>query len=97
MQWVMNAFENAVKSIAMVLLIIGTGGVLKQTIIDTGIGDTIGMLMSYGNISPYIMAWLITVLIRLATGQLVGVDPALLELVNSVIDLIIVLIISLIA
>ncbi len=93
----MNAFENAVKSIAMVILIIGTGGVLKQTIIDTGIGDTIGMLMSHGNISPYIMAWLITVLIRLATGQLVGVDPALLELVNSVIDLIIVLIISLIA
>lgn len=93
----MNAFENAVKSIAMVLLIIGTGGVLKQTIIDTGIGDTIGMLMSYGNISPYIMAWLITVLIRLATGQLVGVDPALLVLVNSVVGLIIVLIISLIA
>ncbi len=26
----------------------------------TGIGDTIGMLMSHGNISPYIMAWLIT-------------------------------------
>ena len=93
----MNAFENAVKSIAMVLQIIGTGGVLKQTIIDTGIGDTIGMLMSYGNISPYIMAWLITVLIRLATGQLVGVDSALLVLVNSVVDLIIVLIISLIA
>lgn len=93
----MNAFENAVKSIAMVSLIIGTGGVLKQTIIDTGIGDTIGMLMSYGNISPYIMAWLITVLIRLATGQLVGVDSALLVLVNSVVDLIIVLIISLIA
>lgn len=97
MQWVMNAFENAVKSIAMVILIIGTGGVLKQTIIDTGIGDTIGMLMSYGNISPYIMAWLITVLIRLATGQLVGIDPALLVLVNSVVGLIIVLIISLIA
>jgi high-affinity gluconate transporter len=97
MQWVMNAFENAVKSIAMVILIIGTGGVLKQTIIDTGIGDTIGMLMSYGNISPYIMAWLITVLIRLATGQLVGVDPALLVLVNSVVGLIIVLIISLFA
>lgn len=93
----MNAFENAVKSIAMVILIIGTGGVLKQTIIDTGIGDTIGMLMSYGNISPCIMAWLITVLIRLATGQLVGVDPALLVLVNSVVGLIIVLIISLFA
>ena len=71
----------------------------------TGIGDTIGMLMSHGNISPYIMAWLITVLIRLATGQgvvctasggglraaildpatgqLVGVDPALLVLATA--------------
>lgn len=56
MQWVMNAFENAVKSIAMVILIIGAGGVLKQTIIDTGIGDTIGMLMSHGNVSP--TSWL---------------------------------------
>ncbi|WP_274540299.1 TRAP transporter large permease subunit [Escherichia coli] len=106
MQWVMNAFESAVKSIAMVILIIGAGGVLKQTIIDTGIGDTIGMLMSHGNISPYIMAWLITVLIRLATGQgvvsamtaagiisaaildpatgqLVGVNPALLVLATA--------------
>ncbi len=104
MQWVMNAFESAVKSIAMVILIIGAGGVLKQRY-DTGIGDTIGMLMSHGNISPYIMAWLITVLIRLATGnqgvvsamtaagndlyqieatgQLVGVNPALLVLATA--------------
>lgn len=37
MQWVMNAFESAVKSIAMVILIIGAGGVLKQTIIDTAL------------------------------------------------------------
>lgn len=62
--------------------------------------------MSHGNISPYIMAWLITVLIRLATGQgvvsamtaagiisaaildpatgqLVGVNPALLVLATA--------------
>ncbi len=69
MAWVMDAFEGAVKAIAMVVLIIGAGGALKQTIIDTGIGDTIGSLMSAGGVSPYVMAWLITVLIRLATGQ----------------------------
>ena len=51
--------------IAMVVLIIGAGGALKQTIIDTGIGS----LMSAGGVSPYVMAWLITVLIRLATGS----------------------------
>ncbi|WP_085248321.1 gluconate permease GntP [Gilliamella mensalis] len=69
MEWVMHSFDNAVKSIAMVVLIIGAGGALKQIIIDTGIGDVIGQLMSTGGVSPYIMAWLITVLIRLATGQ----------------------------
>lgn len=69
MDWVMHSFEGAVKGIAMVILIIGAGGALKQTIIDTHIGDAIGSLMSAGGISPYIMAWLITVLIRLATGQ----------------------------
>lgn len=67
--WAMDTFEGAVKGIAMVVLIIGAGGALKQVIIDTGIGDYIGSLMSATSLSPYLMAWLITVLIRLATGQ----------------------------
>ena len=69
LNWAMENFEGAVKSIAMVVLIIGAGGALKQVIIDTGIGDYIGSLMSASSLSPYLMAWLITALIRLATGQ----------------------------
>ncbi|WP_369118701.1 GntT/GntP/DsdX family permease [Corynebacterium glucuronolyticum] len=53
----------------MVILIIGAGGALKQVIIDSGVGDYIGSLMTATSISPYIMAWAITVLIRLGTGQ----------------------------
>ena len=68
-EWVMDTFGSAVKAIAMVVLIIGAGGALKQMIIDTGIGDYIGSLMSGSSANPYVMAWLITVLIRLATGQ----------------------------
>ncbi|WP_420175290.1 gluconate permease GntP [Luteococcus sp. OSA5] len=68
-EWIMRTFESAVKSIAMVVLIIGAGGALKQVIIDTGIGDYIGSLMTGTSANPYLMAWLITVLIRLATGQ----------------------------
>jgi high-affinity gluconate transporter len=67
--WVMERFEEAVKAIAMVVLIIGAGGALKEVIIDTGIGDFIGGLMTGFNANPYVMAWVITVLIRLATGQ----------------------------
>lgn len=51
MAWVMDAFEGAVKAIAMVVLIIGAGGTLKQSIIDTVTGDTIGSLMSAGGVS----------------------------------------------
>lgn len=71
----MDQFERAVKSIAMVVLIIGAGGALKQIVIDTGIGDFIGQLMTGSSANPYIMAWLITVLTRLATGQ--GVASAM--------------------
>ena len=67
--WAMSGFDDAVKGIAMVVMIIGAGGALKQVIIDSGIGDYIGSLMTASSVSPYIMAWLITVLIRLATGQ----------------------------
>lgn len=69
MEWTMGVSESAVKGIAMVVLIIGAGGALKQVIIDSGVGDYIGSLMTATSISPYIMAWAITVLIRLATGQ----------------------------
>ncbi len=68
-EWVMDNFGGAVKGIAMVVLIIGAGGALKEMIIATGIGDYIGGLMSGASANPYIIAWLITVLIRLATGQ----------------------------
>lgn len=67
--WVMDKFDEAVKAIAGVVLIIGAGGALKEIIIDTGIGDFIGGLMTGVDANPYIMAWLITVMIRLATGQ----------------------------
>lgn len=89
----------------MVILIIGAGGVLKQTIIDTGIGDTIGMLMSHGNISVHHgvvdnradssgngsgrslshdgSRIISAAILDPATGQLVGVDPALLVLATA--------------
>lgn len=93
MEWTINVFESAVKGIAMVVLIIGAGGALKQVIIDSGVGDYIGSLMTATSVSPYIMAWAITVLIRLATGQGVVsamtaagiISAALLDPVNGTI------------
>lgn len=51
-EWLMRLFDQAVKAIAGVVLIIGAGGALKQIIIDTGIGDYIGSLMTGTSANP---------------------------------------------
>src|SRR5690606_17655830 len=65
---VMGSFSKAIEGIAMVVFIIGSGGAFKQVILDSGVGDTIAQMMQNTSISPLIMAWFITALIRIATG-----------------------------
>lgn len=65
---VMGSFSKAIEGIAMVVFIIGSGGAFKQIILDSGVGDTIAHLMQNTSISPLIMAWFITALLRIATG-----------------------------
>lgn len=61
--------SDAISSISNVLMVIAAGGVMKEVIIDSGIGNKIVDLVGHTNISPLILAWVITVLIRLMTGQ----------------------------
>ncbi|MCT4403668.1 gluconate permease [Leuconostoc falkenbergense] len=65
----MVTVEDAVKSIAMLLLIIGGGAAFKQILIDGGISKQISDLFIHSAISPLILAWLITVLLRVALGS----------------------------
>lgn len=64
-----ESISSAIKGIATVVLIIGAGGVFKQVIIDAGVGEHIAASVTGLSISPLILAWLITVIIRWATGQ----------------------------
>jgi GntP family gluconate:H+ symporter len=54
---------------ATILLIIGAGGGFKQVLIDTGIGNVLAKVADNLNISALILAWVVAVLIRLATGS----------------------------
>ncbi|MEK3889252.1 gluconate:H+ symporter [Bacillus sp. FSL K6-3431] len=65
---IMNSFSGAIEGIAMIIFIVGAGGAFKQIILDTGVGDYIATMMQNTSISPLIMAWLITAMIRIATG-----------------------------
>ncbi|MGA5167907.1 MULTISPECIES: GntP family permease [Streptomyces] len=64
-----STVETSLAPIAGVLLIVGAGGGFKQTLIDVGVG---GMILDFSEdwaIPALLLAWLIAVAIRLATGS----------------------------
>ena len=69
MSELMKTSSEAVKTIAMILLIIGGGGAFKQVIIDAGVGNYVATLMVGLPISPLILAWVIAAIIRVAIGS----------------------------
>lgn len=64
-----NSISSAIKGIAVVVMIIGAGGVFKEVIISAGVGDHIAAAVKGVNLNPLILAWIITAIIRWATGQ----------------------------
>ncbi|MFD4373013.1 gluconate:H+ symporter [Streptomyces sp. NPDC058486] len=64
-----STVEKSLAPIAGVLLIVGAGGGFKQTLIDIGVGQMILDLSKDWSIPALLLAWLIAVAIRLATGS----------------------------
>ncbi len=69
MKQVMQSAEESIRAIGMMLLIIGGGGVLKQVLIDGGVGDSVSALFTGSQISPLLLAWLIAAILRIALGS----------------------------
>ncbi|ELS51945.1 GntP family permease [Streptomyces viridochromogenes] len=61
--------EKGLAPIAGILLIVGAGGGFKQTLIDTGVGQMVLDISEDWSIPVLLLAWLIAVAIRLATGS----------------------------
>ncbi|MET9645751.1 gluconate:H+ symporter [Streptomyces syringium] len=61
--------EKSLVPIAGILLIVGAGGGFKQTLIDVGVGQMILDFSEDWSVSALLLAWLIAVGIRLATGS----------------------------
>lgn len=64
-----STVEKSLAPIAGVLLIVGAGGGFKQTLIDVGVGRMILDFSEDWAIPTLLLAWLIAVAIRLATGS----------------------------
>lgn len=61
--------NDAIRSIAMILLIIAGAGALKQILVDSGVSDQIGSMLQGVQISPLILAWGIAAIIRVCVGS----------------------------
>jgi gluconate:H+ symporter, GntP family len=68
-QQISKCVESALPAIAGILLIVAAGGGFKQVLVDTGIGTLLADWASAANISVLLLAWVLAVLIRLATGS----------------------------
>jgi Gnt-I system high-affinity gluconate transporter len=69
MKEIMDHYGNAVKDIAMILLIIAGAGALKQVFIDSGISKVIAEHLESLSISPLILGWLVAAIIRVCVGS----------------------------
>lgn len=64
-----HTLESALPPIAGILLIVGAGGGFKQVLIDTGIGNVITKAVIGSGLSVLLLAWVVAVLVRVATGS----------------------------
>ncbi len=62
-------YADAVKDIALVLLIIAGAGAFKQVLTDSGISKVIAGYLEYLPLNPLVVGWLIAAVIRVCLGS----------------------------
>lgn len=65
----MALYGEAVKDVAMILLIIGGSGALKQILVDSGVSGEIAVMLKELHMQPLFLGWLITAVIRFCVGS----------------------------
>jgi len=69
MKKMMLTYEEGIKDIAMIILIIGASGGLKQIVIDSHASEEISTGFQSLHLHPLLLGWLIAVIIRLLLGS----------------------------
>jgi len=65
----MKTLSDSASGVAMILLIIASGGAFKQVLIDSGTADYIKLVAGGFNLSPLVLTWSVAALIRFSIGS----------------------------
>jgi GntP family gluconate:H+ symporter len=66
---IVKCVESSLPPVAGIILIVAAGGGFKQVLVDSGIGTLLADWAKGAHISVILLAWVLAVLIRLATGS----------------------------
>lgn len=66
---VQDIATKALEPAGIIILVTGAGGVFKQILIDSGVGEVLGQMMANSSLPPILMAFAIAVLVRIAQGS----------------------------
>ncbi len=68
-QRILELSTKALGPAGIIILITGAGGVLKQVLIDSGIGQLMAESMMHSPLPPILLAWLISAAVRITQGS----------------------------
>lgn len=66
---VMNVYAEAIREVSMILLIIGSAGILKQIFLDSGANAQIATILQGLHLPPLLLGWMIAAILRLCLGS----------------------------
>jgi Gnt-I system high-affinity gluconate transporter len=69
MKQIMQIYEGSVKDVAMILLIVGGSGALKEVFSASGVSHEIAAQLQYWPIHPLVLGWLMAAIIRVCLGS----------------------------
>jgi gluconate transporter len=65
----MRSAVQSISAVAIIIMIIAAGGVFKQILVDSGIGNSIRDMSAAWNLSPLILGWLAAAFLRVTLGS----------------------------
>jgi Gnt-I system low-affinity gluconate transporter len=68
-QEILELSTRALGPAGIIILITGAGGVLKQVLIDSGIGEIMAHAVAQSPISPILLAWILAAVVRITQGS----------------------------
>ncbi|WP_026560078.1 GntP family permease [Bacillus sp. J37] len=88
-QEVQDIATKALEPAGIIILVTGAGGVFKQVLIDSGVGEVLGEMMAGSPLPPILLAFLIAAAVRVAQGSATvsmvtaaGLMAPLIEMLN---------------